>query len=1602
MVILLVVSTRALAGPTPPIIVNPPIATFTGDQSNGIWPAGAWSCPPIYTYNVYDLTTDITPSVGVPGIKLVRQGANGANGADSDALNLNPGGNGKPGGSGGEILPVLLSPEVNFTGGDYEIITSGADAHGISAGSIGGNGGNGGSCWGFLELGFAYGGDGGTGGYGLPVIVTSDGSINTVGDSSIGIYARSEGGNGGNGGWAHSATKAEGGDGGAGGKGSTVTVTSDGSINTTGDDSSHGIDARSEGGDGGNGGPAWVASWAVGGDGGKGGSGGAVEIYNYSSINTGGDFSHAILGMSQGGKGGHGGFGLTVGGNGGNGGDGGAVIISSDSVIATLGTGASGIYARSNADSGGNGGSIAVGLYAKGGNGGAGGGGGTVTVTSDGSINTSGDSSHGIDAASQGGIGGNGGSAYGAYAQGGNGGAGGDGTTVTVTSNDGINTSGDFSYGIRAVSEGGDGGNGGSAYGVAAVGGDGGIGGSGGTVSIQNNGNIETVGNSADGIVGQSLGGAGGSGGVGGGVVGRRGGALGSGPGGEVIIANTGDILTSGTDARGIFAESVGGFAGSAGGAAGVVGWGSSTNSTGDGGNITVTNSGAITTTGNSPELVGAAILAQSIGGGGGDAASSYGLVALGGSGSAGGNGGEVKVTNSGQLQTFGNDAYGIMAQSTGGGGGSGGNSYGLVALGGDGESTGDGGSIEVINTGEITTAGDGSASIFAQSIGGGGGVVGGYGGTSYSPVFSMGGDGASGGKGDSVIVNNSGNLQTSGIDSSGIFAQSVGGGGGSGGGAYGAGIEIVTTIGGDAELGGDGGQVDVDSGDISIITEGTLSHGIHAQSIGGGGGSGGNTASYTGGISVSISASIGGKGDGGGDGGAVNLSSASQITTQGEFAHGLYAESVGGGGGSGGKAIAWALGAPIPIPKLDDLPAFTYSFSMGGKGGAGGSGQAVTVKSTGDISTSGSGSYGILAQSVGGGGGAGGNSKAGTIAINSYAASMSVGGAGGKGGRGEAVDMESSSNITTQGDFAYGILGQSVGGGGGSGGNSTALLADIEILTGWEDLLKPDLNLTLSVGGMATGGGYGGQVDIANTGNIDTKGEFAHGILAQSVGGGGGVGGDSTIVDIEFTTLPTDYVDFLGFMNVGGKVFLGGNGGAGGYGSVVNVVNHGNINTEGNFANGILAQSIGGGGGVAGYVHNDIYRFTSPMSTMVLEGNGGSGGSGGDVTVENSGNITTHGGFSHGILAQSIAGGGGLGGISEDGGWSDLFGPLYNGVSAQNTGFGVGFAGSTGGWGSARAVNVTHTGSITTLGDMSHGIFAQSAAGTGSAGPVTVTLGSEIIAEGVDSHGILAQSIGGGGNGNISIDIGGGTVRGGSGTGAGVNIDGGFNNTLINAGNISALSGTAIIGGVGNETVNNNGIVTGSVDLGAGVNAFYNNPGATFNPGAVVNLEVGNALTNDGILEPGGSGAVVEMILNGDYVQAAAGLMEIEIGGFTPGTFDFIDITGTADLTGGNINFSFMPGYDIASEIAPDQSMTLQFLNADSIESFASTISYDFLGSPVGFNYNVFQEGSGLYFQATNGPIAPIPAPGAFLLVCIGLGCIRGTLRRTRQSAQS
>ena len=78
----------------------------------------------------------------------------------------------------------------------------------------------------------------------------------------------------------------------------------------------------------------------------------------------------------------------------------------------------------------------------------------------------------------------------------------------------------------------------------------------------------------------------------------------------------------------------------------------------------------------------------------------------------------------------------------------------------------------------------------------------------------------------------------------------------------------------------------------------------------------------------------------------------------------------------------------------------------------------------------------------------------------------------------------------------------------------------------------------------------------------------------------------------------------------------------------------------------GLLAQSIGGGGGDGGFsIAGSIGK--GPAANFSLGGSGGGGRDGGDVTLNSSSRIATVGEESHAIFAQSVGGGGGSGGFS-------------------------------------------------------------------------------------------------------------------------------------------------------------------------------------------------------------------------------------------------------------------------------------------------------------------------------------------------------------------
>uniref|UniRef100_UPI0035CBB5FA hypothetical protein n=1 Tax=uncultured Sphingomonas sp. TaxID=158754 RepID=UPI0035CBB5FA len=1406
---------------------------------------------------------------------------------------------------------------------------------GILAQSVGGGGGVGGFDGGLVVapqgsvLSLAVGGSGGAAGNADTVGVTRgyilnpDGSrtvaaasLTTFGNDASGLVAQSVGGGGGLAGATLSLAASKltdtskdedtplfasivvGGAGGAAGNGSTVTVAQNGSITTHGD-RSDGIIAQSIGGGGGNANysigigaarKANALSLAVGGDPASGGTGGKVIVDQVGAITTSGIDSVGIRAQSIGGGGGNTAttmalalkannkVSVSIGRAGGAGGAADDVTVGAAGSITTSGQGGYGILAQSIGGGGGASSAVSIGT--------------TTTDTNDKSTGTS--MSIGIE-----------------------GGAGATAGKVAVTSAAVIATQGVNARGILAQSIGGGGGVGGMATAVAAfnaaeyglsLGGAGGTGAAASTVTVTNSGAISTVGSDAEAILAQSVGGGGGIGGmvaimglqVSGGGSGTDQTTMNIGVGGSggvgatadhVSVTNSAALTTSGANSYGIRAESIGGGGGSGGAVANVLLQGKSENTR----------------------------VAINVGGSGGEGAAA----------------GAIDVANSGAITTTGANATGIVATSVGGGGGSGGMVIDFVAgyagdersrqfalnIGGSGGVGGTGGAVSVVNdtTGVIKTSGDAAYGILAQSIGGGGGR-----GSSIVSVtavpssadslllgLSVGGVGGSGNTGGDVSVTNRGLIQTSGADAHGIFAQSIGGGGGNGGMVL-SGITGGTALKGTQSIavggvGGDGG----DAGKVTVVNTGTIltsgqgADGIRAQSVGGGGGNanvainvGSSAAALAGNVLNGLLGAVGG--GTGGQAGVVDVQQNGTIVVSGDNAQAVNIQSVNGGGGTltfDLSGITDLVGTPLdPTQTLRT----TIAVALGAQQAADTKAATVTVNTVGDQVVAGRGGSGSGVQSIGGGGGTAylnlkfvptANTPApvartavariaargvgGTLGASAAAAlapalasnvTLALGGTGGAGNGGAATTLGVTGQIVTTGTDTPGQIVQSIGGGGG------------RISAGLDTSLATPGAIDITLGGIGTAASPGGAVSVTQSGGIATDGALAPGVILQSIGGGGGSVGAYLSAGASPGAIAT--------------VGLGGNGGTGADGGAITASYTGGIQTSGGDSVGVLAQSIGGGGG-------EVRLADIGTSALAIGGTGGVAGKGGAVSLTNSGTIRTSGARSHAVLLQSIGGGGGAG-------FGALGGTLTRNAANSGDGGAIGFV---------------QQGDVVTIGDGAFGIIAQSigggggwldglfagsAGGQGRGGTVTLSVTGNVVTTGADATGILAQSLGALGAGDITVAVS-GAVRGGGGTGIGVAFDGGRTNTLNVGGSVSAISNLAIQGTTGNDTVNNAGLVYGNVQLAAGgatadVNRFNNAIGAFFVPFETVGLGQAGLLANAGTFNPGDVGRLQVTALTGSVTQSATGIYftDLDFNPVVQAQFtDRVNVSGTANLTG-------------------------------------------------------------------------------------------------------
>ncbi len=1336
-----------------------------------------------------------------------------------------------------------------------------------------------------------------------PLFYDLSADYQTTAAATPGVSVSNRGGNGGQGGDSYGNFR--GAIGGPAGVGGNATVTSSGNITTSGADS-YGMFVQSRAGIGGGGGSGFI--FAEGGQGGPAAQGGNASGTNTASgdINTFGDGAFGLYVQSIGGGGGAGGdsYGLVGDGGssseGGHGGNATAVnlgrVRTGDRFDANsdgqTGRAAHGVFAQSVGGRGGNAGDSG-GITGLGGTGSTGGNGGNATATNgvNALIVTEGDDAIGLFAQSVGGGGGDGGSGAGIVGIGGAGQGGGSGGTATANNLAGaaVQTYGVGAYGILAQSVGGGGGNGGDSGGVVSIGGGGTTGGNGGTATVNNSGLVVTGGQDAHGVVAQSIGGGGGSGGSGAGLAAIGGGSSSATPsrpnggGRATVINNEGSaIYTQGVGAFGVLVQSIGGGGGAGAGSSGAVAVGGSGSAGGNGNTARVTNYATITTEGTD----GRGIVAQSIGGGGGSASNSGGVVSLGGTGAGGGNGGAVVVDNFGIIRTYGTGGDGIVAQSIGGGGGNGASTAGLAALGGGGAGGGGGGTVNVTNDGGIETGldlltggpsiGARARGIHAQSIGGGGGNGG-----DGAGLIAIGGSATTPSPADTVTVINRGGIVTHGSQSSAIEANSIGGGGGNGGSSGG----VFMTIGGSGAGGGAGGQVLV-TNQRDLTTEGNDSHGIYAQSVGGGGGTGGSATS----LSTFGGASIGGGGGGGGaantvritadstmqDVGGVPTAIAPTISTSGDRAKGILAQAVGGAGGSGGFAAQVTVGYSA-----------STSVSVGGAGGAGGNGARVEIFGDALIRTDGLDSDGIVAQSVGGSGGNGGFalSFAGALGdVGAVAMAAGIGGRGGNAGEGDTVYMRSGGVIVTDGEQSDGIIAQSIGGGGGTGGFAITLAA-----AGAGGIAG---SAAVSVGGAGGSGGTAGLVDVEYDGSILTRGNDSFGAVLQGIGGGGGSGG--------FTV--SGAVSGGGGSSASAAIGVGGDGGTGGSGGEVRATLGGDVTTLGDRSTGLIAQSVGGAGGNGGFNVSGVVSGSGGGTGGVAVGVGGAGGGAGNgnvVTATLNGNATTFGMDADAVVVQSIGGGGGNGGMNVSG---TITG---SGGGSGAVSVGVGGAGGLGGTGNA--VTATVIGDIDTTGQGSNAFIAQSLGGGGGNGGLNV---SGAISGSGSSGGGVAVGVGGSGGGGgdastvdatltgnavtrgsnataiIAQSLGGGGGNGGLNVSSTVSASGGTSGAVAvgvggsgGGAGISALTTLDVTGNVETFGANSGGIVAQSLGGGGG-NGGMNVSGALSAGGGgsgAVAVGVGGSAGG------GGNGGAVDATIVGDVVTRgvqSAGVTAQSLGG--------------------------------------------------------------------------------------------------------------------------
>lgn len=262
----------------------------------------------------------------------------------------------------------------------------------------------------------------------------------------------------------------------------------------------------------------------------------------------------------------------------------------------------------------------------------------------------------------------------------------------------------------------------------------------------------------------------------------------------------------------------------------------------------------------------------------------------------------------------------------------------------------------------------------------------------------------------------------------------------------------------------------------------------------------------------------------------------------------------------------------------------------------------------------------------------------------------------------------------------------------------------------------------------------------------------------------------------------------------------------------------------------------------------------------------------------------------------------------------------------------------------------------------------------------------------------------------------------------------------------ISATIGSTIAGSAG-LTKNGSGTLTlthantysGATTINAGTLAVMNVTGSGTGTGPLIvstggklsgSGTIGGTVTNSGTVAPGTSPGTLH--ITGDYIQTAAGQLEIELA--SAASFDRLEITGSASLAGTlavSLTNGFMPsagtsftiltpsgtgGTTFSTTVLPaligDVAWSINY-GATSI-SLLVTLPGDFTGNGIvdGADYVVWRKGLGATFTpadydvwrlhrgqsiALGTSLGAVPEPTAAWLACFGIGLLVATRRTFR-----